>query len=357
MLVREIVEISNEWVDTYGSQTNGFYGAHFLGSINKMMQEEEFPRNTDVDIAVLIEKKENKEKPDLPYDGLLQNNDELSYKDLALEIVYIKNEIYNSPSSVLSNPTLAHELTPDSIISDSNDRLKELSKTVIKEFNLRKWVLARCEAQKNLVINFLGNIREAASTNDCAFMLGWNGKFLTTLIALASLVPPTHRRSLVNFREQLEKLELEGLHEELLEVLGYAHLNRERVEHYFNHMSVMFDRAVEVKRSPCPFGFKIKKHLRPYIIDATKEMIEEGNFRETMFWIVTVIYVSNLALQNDAPEEERSRYQNIINSLTNELGLKTTDHIHDRKEAFNNYANKIFNKTQDIIESNPKVMA
>ena len=357
MLVSEAIDIVNEWVDTYSKQSEGFFGAHFLGSINKLSRSEEFPLNTDVDIAVLIDRKDNTETPDLPYDGLLQNNDELYYKELLLEIVYIKNEVYSSHGSVLSNPTLAHELTPESIISDSEGRLKELSKTVIQEFNRREWVIARCEAQKNLIVNFLNNISDAVSLNDCAFMLGWNGKFLATMIALASLEPPTHRRSLIKYREQLKELELEGLHEELLEVMGYAHLTREKVNHYFNEMSEMFDRAVAVKRSPCPFGFKIKKHLRPYIIDGTKEMIDEGNFRETMFWINTVVYVSNLALQNDAPEEERAHFQNINDSLTNELGLKTTGHINSRKKEFSNYADKIFKVTQEIIDSNPKVVA
>lgn len=357
MLVSEVVDIVDEWVDTYGKQSEGFCGAHFLGSINKMGRNDEFPLNTDVDISVLIDKRENTERPDLPYEGLLQNNDELYYKKLLLEIVYIKSEMYSSHGSVLSNPTLAHELTPESIISDPEGRLNKLSKAVIKEFNRREWVIARCEAQKNLIINFLNNISDAVPTNDCAFMLGWNGKFLATMIALASLEPPTHRRSLIKYREQLKTLKLEGLYEELLEVMGYAHLTREKVNHYFDNMAEMFDRAVEVKRSPCPFGFKIKKHLRPYIIDATKEMIDEGNFRETMFWIKTVVYVSNLALQNDAPEEERVHFQNINDSLTNELGLKTAEHINTRKKDFSDYANIIFKVTREIIDSNPKIVA
>ena len=42
---------------------------------------------------------------------------------------------------------------------------------------------------------------------------------------------------------------------------------------------VAFDRSVEVYRTPTPYGFTIRPHLRPYLAEATQEMINEGNHR------------------------------------------------------------------------------
>ena len=85
-----------------------------------------------------------------------------------------------------------------------------------------------------------------------------------------------------------------------------------------------FDRSVEVYHTPTPYGFTIRPHLRPYLSEATQEMIDEGNHREAMFWISALAGESYLVLQNDAPEEEKPEFAAQLRAMYVALGYADT---------------------------------
>ena len=93
-----------------------------------------------------------------------------------------------------------------------------------------------------------------------------------------------------------------------------------------------FDRAVEVYQTPIPYGFAIRPHLRPYHVEATQEMIDEGNHREAMYWI-TCLDTAYLALQNDAPDAEKPVFAAQLQAMQAALGFTSAEAWAERVAA------------------------
>jgi hypothetical protein len=96
---------------------------------------------------------------------------------------------------------------------------------------------------------------------------------LTGSIVIANLRPLTHSRCLILMKELLNRHGRAELEEAMLEVLGFAHLNRPQVEANLRDATETFDRAVKVTRTPVPYAFKLHSHVRPYVVEASQEMI------------------------------------------------------------------------------------
>ncbi len=110
------------------------------------------------------------------------------------------------------------------------------------------------------------------------------------------------------------------LHEEALRLLGYDRFDRRRVEAYLAACAAAFDLAVAVKDRWAPFDFKLQPHVRPYIVEGAREMIDEGHHREAMFWIVSFLIIAHTAIQWCAPEQAGTS-QVAVDALTADVGL------------------------------------
>ena len=54
MLVKQGKEIARQWVMERGSQTPGFCGAFFIGSLNWKSDNEDIPSTSDIDIRIVM---------------------------------------------------------------------------------------------------------------------------------------------------------------------------------------------------------------------------------------------------------------------------------------------------------------
>jgi hypothetical protein len=148
---------------------------------------------------------------------------------------------------------------------------------------------------------------------------------LSGLLAVADLKRPTTRRTLSLLGEQLRAHGRPELHEDALALWGAAHVSRSDVQAMLDQSVIAFDRSVEVYRTPTPYGFTIRAHLRPYLLDATEELINEGQYREATFWIMTLVTESYLVLQNDAPEDEKPVFAAQLETMLETLGYTSID--------------------------------
>src|SRR5207237_3505448 len=147
---------------------------------------------------------------------------------------------------------------------------------------------------------------------------------LSGLLAVSQLKRPTTRRTLALLRELLEAQARPDLHEAALTLFGSVHMSRADVQAMLDRSAIAFDRSVEVYHTPTPYGFTIRLHLRPYLAEATQEMIDEGNHREAMFWITALAGESYLVLQNDAPDGEKPEFAAQLQAMHAALGYADT---------------------------------
>jgi hypothetical protein len=340
----EVIEIAREWVEVYGSQIPGFCGAHLMGGLNYAAKDASFPAYKDVDMNIVLQGSEDWDVHDLNYKGLI------------LEYGSVGVDAYRSPETVLADPRLASNLAVNSILSDPTGMLASLHEVVAKEYPRRQWVQARCDDEKSAASKALEDLSKAGSSAEALLYSNNFGNNLAGLVAAASLKPPTHRRGLILMKELLATWGRPEIHEETLNVLGYASLSRMQVESFHRDSIIAFDRAVEVCRSPVPYRFKLHTFVRPYFVEGVQEMIDEGNHREAMYWTMACLFISNNAIQADAPESEKSRFQARFDQIVAALGWKTPGDIASRCQQAAALKENLFQAADFIMSRNPEII-
>src|SRR5262249_10128265 len=148
---------------------------------------------------------------------------------------------------------LAANLATDSILADPCGLLAPLQQAVAAQYPRRRWVQARCDYERQVILQALEAMHHVGSPFESLWPLTGAVLYLSGRLAGATLQAPTHRRCLVLMRDVLREQGLADLHEATLRLLGYAHLDRRQVEAYLDDCAAAFDRAVAVTRTPVPF--------------------------------------------------------------------------------------------------------
>lgn len=169
-------------------------------------------------------------------------------------------------------------------------------------------------------------------------------------MALACLRTPTVRRCLALTRELLQDRGRPKLHDEMLELLGCAHLEREQVIYHLQECIRSFDRSVEVVSTPFLGSWNLHTYARPYLVDGSYEMIDAGRHREAMLWISNMHCFANQAIQNDAPEAEKSHCQERIGRLQAELGISTTAEWGSRIKLARSVSDSVLCFVEEVLD-------
>lgn len=345
MNIGQVIELAREWVEREGSQTPGFCGAHLMGALNYAPRDAPFPAYKDVDLNLVVQGAPGGEPHEVFYQGLI------------LEYGTLDVERYRSPATVLSDPGLASNLAVDSILADPRGMLAPLQSAVARQYAQRRWVQARCASAKNDVLQGFQGLQLAVSPDQARLILWlYVTMGLTGTVALADLKPPTHRRSLIQMKTLLEQYGRQDLQEEMLKLLGFAQLRSAQVEVHLQHMAEAFDRAVQVTRTPTPGSFKLRPHVRPYLVDGAQEMIDEGYPREAMLWIWFGLAIANGAIQADAPEDEKPHFQAMANQLYADMGWSTLQDVASHLPRARELADDVFRVADDIVHRNPEIV-
>lgn len=343
MYVRDAISLAQEWVDQEAARLPHFVGAHLMGSVATLSADTPFPPYRDIDLNVVVAGTRAVEVHDIPYRGRL------------LEYGLLGWQAYASAEAVLSSPELAPNLVAPTILADPWGRLGPLQRVVAQEFTQRRWVVARCAGMRRAVDQLLATLPTTATRGGAYFGLVRLVVDLAGAVALAALRPPTHRRALIVQHELLAQHDVLPLHEAALDVLGVAHFDADRAESYLGAAAAAFDRAVTVRRTPIPYGFKLQAHVRPYMLEGSQEMISAGYPREAMIWIAGTLVLANQTIQLDAPAEERPVFQASVDQLLDEAGLRAPGALAGRRAAAAQLAGEMAALVERLIATNPAI--
>ncbi len=310
--VREVIAMVREWIDRDARHLPDFAGAYLWGGITALPPDAPFRLYRDVDVVVVLTQ------------GAPEDDLEIFYQAVMLEVIFINLDEHQNAESVLANPSAGPNLATTQILADPLGILVPLQRAVAADFSRRRWIRARCDAEQDSAEKALDAMRQAdtpAARIDAvrAFLSALMG-----LLAVAQLKRPTTRRTLALLGELLDAQGRPDLHEAALRIMGSQALSRADVRALLDQLISAFDQAAAVNRTPVPYGFAIRPHLRPYYLDGTLEMIDEGNHREAMYWVAcldTVYYV----LGNDAPLAEKPAFAAQHHGLLAALGCTSDE--------------------------------
>jgi hypothetical protein len=345
--VEQVMELAKEWVNIQAEQFPAFLGAHLMGGITSMALSDPFPTYRDVDLHMMLH-----DDVDIPGE-----NAETLYKGLMIEAGFRQQKDYRTPEVVLADPVIASHMAMPSILSDPSGFLSQLHEVISREYARRKWVQARCEAEKREALGKLETISHIPDPDPVtAFeLLGYAGTYVAAVLSLASLKAITGRRSYIQMRLILESLGRADLYARLLKVVGMGHARQAQVERYLQDAASAFDLAVKVKRSPHPFEHKMYAHLRPYLVGGSKEMMDEGFYREAAGWTMAFYGSSIQIIQTDAPSQLTSTMQAKFYECMRQLGLDGTAHWETRIEEAKAIFREVFILADEIIACNPAI--
>ncbi len=144
-------------------------------------------------------------------------------------------------------------------------------------------------------------------------------------------------------------------YETLLELLGCAQMSRARVEHHLAALADAFDAAKAVVKTPYFFTSDISNLARPIAIDGSRELIERGNHREAIFWMVATYARCQKVLYHDAPPETWKRVDPGFRHLLGDLGIASSVDLRQRSDQVKQTLPRIWEMAEAIIAANPGI--
>ena len=304
----QVKQVVRTWIAEHHANYPGLVAAHLVGSITTMPEGAPFPAYRDVDLHLIFAA----ESPALAHGGPFSNNVETPYHGLMLEGGLKAVAEYQSAERVLANPELAHHLMVEgSILYDPDGMLARLHPHVAREFARREWVQARMAHERRglrTTFDLLAQTHTPSGSRE-VLLLGYTMTYAMALLCVATLrAPSTGSRGLLKLRDVLAEARRLDLYEATLELMGVAASRPTSVARLLAEGLAAFDLAVQVKRTPHPFGHKMHAHLRPYLEQACASLIADGLHREALFWLTPFYLAACDIIGVDGPEPERRRF-------------------------------------------------
>ena len=140
-----------------------------------------------------------------------------------------------------------------------------------------------------------------------------------------------------------------------LALLGYAELGKSDVEALLEDTTTAFNKAVQVIKTPFFADWNICEAARPISIGGSQELISNGDYKEAVLFIMGIFGDSILAIQNDAPDDEKLPFLLSYQKALDVLGFGTGKDFFHRVDQWMDTLNQIRDITDEILDMNPEI--
>jgi hypothetical protein len=336
--VRDARDAARRWVLENAPGQQGFRGAFYHGSTGWLTDDAVLPATSDVDVMVVF---------DEPNSG----PGKFRYEGVLLEVSYLPVERLGSPEMVLGRPELAGSFRGASVISDPSGWLTALQRTVARDYARRRWVFERCEGIRDNMLRYLRLLDEPGPFHDGVTSWLFATGNTTLMPLVAGLRNPTVRKRYAAARELLAEYGRRDFYDTLLGLLGCTRMGRARAEHHLGALTGAFDAARGVVQTPFFFTSDISEDARPVAIDGSGEMIEAGDHREAVFWMVATYARCQKIFYHDAPALQE-KYAAGFRELLGDLGIASFKDLRQRGAHVEAFLPRLWEVTEAIVRAN-----
>jgi hypothetical protein len=343
MLVRQARAVASRWVAEHAVGRPGFVGAFLTGSATWLPGDAELPATSDVDVMVVTAGERTRPKLG-----------KFLCEGVVVEVTYLPWDAVGSAERVLGSYHLAGCLRGGTIVSDPAGRLAEVQAVAAGQYARRAWVRRRCQDAERRVVDGLAAVDAGGPWHDQVTAWSFATGVTTHVLLTAGLRNPTVRLRYLAVRALLLEHGRLGFHEELLELLGCARLDRVRVEQHLRVLAGVFDATVPVSRTWFPFSADDTPVGRPMAIEGSRELVERGLHREAVFWIVATYARCLKILASDAPET-RELYSPGFTDLLADLGVTSPADLRRRAADVRAFLPRLREVAESIMAVNPRI--
>ncbi|MFE7386104.1 hypothetical protein [Streptomyces sp. NPDC057582] len=293
---------ATRWVAEHARPEPGFRGAYFSGSTVGLPDDAELSPSSDVDIVVVLAGDEPPVKPG-----------KLRFRGALLEITYVAWADLSSVDEVLASYHLAGSFRHDTVIADPTGRLRALHAAVSPRFAERPWVRRRCEDALHRIESRLAAFDTSAPFHEQ--VTGW----------LFPTGVTTH-------------------------VLLVAALRNPTVRQHLSELTRTFDATAAVARTPFFFSSDLTAQARPIAVDGSRLLVDRGDHREAVFWIIATFARCHTVLAADAPGLHTARMP-AFRAAVADLGITSTDDLLRRGAEVGRFLPRLRRTAEEILES------
>lgn len=346
MRVREARAVVARWVLRHAAREPGFAGAFVAGSSTWLPEDAELPATSDVDVMVVTTDAVAPAKlGKFRWDGVL------------IEVTYLSWDDLPSAEVVLGSYHLAGSFRTDTVIADPTGRLGALQVATAAGYARRTWVRRRCADAEQRITDRLGALDDSAPWHEQ--VIGWlfPTGVTTHVLLTAGLRNPTIRLRYPAARALLAEYGRLDVYEELLGLLGCAHLTGPRVAHHLRAMTDVFDATVPlVPELTTPFFFSsdITEAARPIAVDGSHALVEAGQHREAVFWIVATHARCLTILAHSAPALDAD-FDAGFRDLVGDLGITSPADLRARARQVLDFLPRLREVADAILDANPEI--
>ena len=345
------------WVGEYIDQWPGLIGAHLVGGITTMPDDAPFPEYKDVDVHLIFDT--GSPMLESTRDRFM-NILEVPYNGINIEAGIKPVTDYASADAVLANPEIAHHLTVNSVIYDPGGWLQDLQELVRLDYPRRRWVQARIDFERRGLEATLAQTEMARGMFGASGeveLLGYSTTYMGATLCVATLsAPRIGGRMPLRMYEILANNNRLDLYAEFLDLMGVANVDPIRAQQILNEGAMAFDRAIEVHKTPHPFQHKLNRHLRPYFVESCQRLIDEGYYREALFWTTPFVLAAIDVILADGKEDEKPPFAAMQQGVLDTLGMADDDARAAKFAQARQLHKKIFALADEIVATNPNIV-
>ena len=346
MLAGEAKAAAARWVEEEASGSPGFAGAFLHGSIVGMADDAPLAPSSDVDVMVV----RDGALPDVKPGKFISSGVVLDVTDLTWDAL-------GSAEEVLGQYHLAGSFRYPSVLADPSGRLRPLNLAVAREFARRYWVRRRCADAMSRIERNLASSATAEMWHDRVTSWLFGTGVMTHVLLVAGLRNPTVRTRYAAAKDLMRRYNRLADYETLLVLQGSVGLTRAQVEGHLAGLAEVFDVAAAEVRTPVFFATDISPEARVIAIDGSREMIERGDHREAVFWIVATYARCLSILDRDAAPEVSERFRPGFDELLADLGIVGNADLAMRAVEVRAALPWLLGMAEEIMDANPEVVS
>lgn len=329
---------ADRWVAAHARPTPGYLGAYFSGSTVGRPDDAELPPSSDVDVVVVTQEDEPPAKPG-----------KLHHEGALLEITYVPWAELRDPEAVLGSYHLAGSFRTDTVIDDPTGGLRALYAAVAPRFAERSQVRRRCQDARRRVVDRLAAFDAAAPFHEQVPAWMFPTGVTTHVLLVAALRNPTVRLRYPAVREVLAAHGQPELYPQLLALLGCAEVSERVVRRHVAELTRTFDATAPVARTPFFFSSDLTERARPIAVEGSLELIDRGEHREAVFWIVATLARCHTVLAVDAPALHRARLPAFEAAVAELTGITRTADLLERRETVLSFLPRLDTATESVL--------
>jgi hypothetical protein len=216
------------------------------------------------------------------------------------------------------------------------------------------WVRRRCEAVAAKILSNLQSLDPAAPFYDQVTTWLFATGVTTHMLLVAGLRNPTVRQRYLAVRNLLADYGRLAFYERLLTLLGCAEMSQRQAEAHLAALVAVFDASKAVIKTPFFFAADISALARAVPIDGSRELIERGDHREAVFWMVATYARCLKVLDHDAPEQ-LAHFEPGFRHLVADLSITLFADLQQRAEATKAFLPELWAVTEEILAANPAI--